>query len=140
MRTYPLLALQRYEDAIRSCDKALELNRNAGAATPHSRLVSLRGYALARMGRAAEAERALASLRQVERQQYVPPHNEALILHALGRSNEALARLRDAVDVRDVTLTMVGVDPKWDELRELPEFRSLMARVNLLEVSDRARR
>ena len=70
----------------------------------------------------------------------VPPHNEALILHALGRSQEALARLRDAVDVRDVTLTMVGVDPKWDELRELPEFRSLMARVNLLEVSDRARR
>ena len=69
MRTYPLLALQRYEDAIRSCDQALELNRNAGATTPHSRLVSLRGYALARMGRMADAERALASLRQEERQQ-----------------------------------------------------------------------
>ena len=140
MRTYPLLALQRYEDAIRSCDQALELNRKAGAATPHSRVVSLRGYALARMGRTAEAEQALADLGRQGRQEYVPPHHEALILHALGRDHEALARLQYAVEVRDVAMTMVGVDPKWDQLRTSPDFRSLMARVNLLEVSDRARR
>jgi serine/threonine-protein kinase len=140
MRTYPLMALQRYEDAIRACDQALELNRQAGATTIHSRLASLRGYALARMGRVADAEQALAILSRQGRDRYVPPHHEALLLHALGRDREALARLQDAVEVRDSMLILVGVDPKWDGLRDAPEFRAVMARVNLLEVSDRARR
>jgi hypothetical protein len=44
------------------------------------------------------------------------------------------------VDSRDLFVTFVGVDPKWDELRDVPEFRTLMARANLLDVSDQARR
>jgi hypothetical protein len=52
---------------------------------------------------------------------------------------EALASLRDAVDGRDLFVTFVGVDPKWDGLRDVPAFRTLVARASLLEVSDRAR-
>ena len=141
MRAYPLMALNRYQDAILSCDKALELHRNlAGSGRPHSFTLALRGYALARMGRTADAELVLAQLRAQAREQYVPPHHEALLLHALGQREPALARLRDAVDTRDMFVTFVGVDSKWDELRDLPEFRNLMSRANLLAVSDGARR
>jgi hypothetical protein len=41
------------------------------------------------------------------------------------------------VDARDPALTFLGVDPKWDELRGLPSFQTLLSRVNLLEVSNR---
>lgn len=140
MRTYPLIALHRYEEAIRSSDEALDLHRRMGASTPHSLMVALRGYALARLGRTAEAEAVLAALRAQRQQQYVPPHHDALLLHALGRDDEALQRLRDAVDGRDMFVTFVGVDPKWDALRDRPEFRALVARASLLDVSERARR
>jgi hypothetical protein len=39
-----------------------------------------------------------------------------------------------------VCVTFLGVDPKWDGLRDSPEFQHLLSRVNLLEVSDRIRR
>ena len=141
MRAYPLLALGRYADAIRSCETALEINRKlAGSAMPHSFTVALRGYGLARMGRTADAEAVLANLRTRARDHYVPPHHIALLLHAVGRNEEALARLSDAVNSRDLFVTFLGVDPKWDELRDAPAFRTLVARANLLDVSDRARR
>lgn len=141
MRVYPLIALERYDQAVQECDTALELNRRVGRPVrPHSYTLALRGYALARRGRTAEAELVLTTLREQSREQYVPPHHEALLLHALGRDEEALARLRDAVDGRDLFVTFTGVDPKWDGLRDVTAFRSLMARANLLEVSDRSRR
>jgi tetratricopeptide (TPR) repeat protein len=141
MRTYPLIALGRYEEAVQECDTALDLNsRVAGPDRPHSYTLALRGYAMARMGRTTEAERVLTILREQSREQYVSPHHEALLLHALGRNEEALIRLGDAVDGRDLFVTFAGVDPKWDGLRNVPAFRALMARANLLDVSDRARR
>ena len=62
------------------------------------------------------------------------------MLHALGRDDEALDRLRAAIDARDLFVTFLGVDSKWDGLRDSPVFRALLSRVNLLEVSDRSRR
>jgi hypothetical protein len=41
------------------------------------------------------------------------------------------------VDVRDVRVTRLGVDPKWDELRGSASFQALLARIHLLEVSNR---
>jgi eukaryotic-like serine/threonine-protein kinase len=135
MRIYPLMALGRYADAIRACEKAVELGRALGAPAPHSFPVALRGHALARMGRLTEAEEALESLRQQAARRFVPPHHEALLLHALGRDDEALGRLRAAVEAKDLFVTFLGVDPKWDGLRDKPEFRDVLRRVHLLEVS-----
>jgi TolB-like protein/Flp pilus assembly protein TadD len=141
MRAYALLALGRYEEAIRECAVSLELTRGLdNSAKPYSWLIALHGYALARMGRPREAVTTLAQLRSQARAQYVPPHHEALLLHALGRDDEALERLRASVDGRDVFATFLGVDPKWDALRDVPAFRDLVSRVNLLDASDRARR
>jgi tetratricopeptide (TPR) repeat protein len=99
---------------------------------------ALRGYALAMAGRRAEAVAILDAIRSIERETYVPPTHVALVLHGLGRNEEALEQLGRAVDVRDPALTFLGVDPKWDELREWPSFQALVSRVNLLDVSNGA--
>jgi tetratricopeptide (TPR) repeat protein len=143
IRVYPLLALGRYEDAIRDCERSIELQLAPdvpGAARPHSFPLALKGYALARLGRRAAAETVLAELRSQAGDGYVPPHHEALLLHALGRDEEALARLRAGVEERDLFVTWLGVDPKWDDLRRTPAFRDVLKAVHLLEVSDRTLR
>ncbi len=140
-RAFVSLMLRRYDDAMTDCTQVLDIRSSIdGSARPFSMALAVHGYALARMGRQAEADALLARLRAQSREQYVAPHHEALVLHALGRDEEALCRLRQAVDVRDVYVTFLGVDPKWDRLRGSPEFRDLLARVNLLDVSDRIHR
>jgi hypothetical protein len=61
------------------------------------------------------------------------------VLHALGREEEALEQLGEAIEDRDVFVTFLGVDPKWDDLRRSPAFREVLSRANLLEVSDAIR-
>lgn len=141
MRAYPLISLGRYDEAIGACDRALELE----ASMPRSASVAakvfpraLRGYALARAGRRAEAEAILDSIRILDRETYVPPTHVALVLHGLGRDEAALEQLGRAVEAHDPAVTFLGVDPKWDDLRGSPPFQALVARVNLLDVSNRA--
>jgi tetratricopeptide (TPR) repeat protein len=140
MRAYPLIALRRYDEAVRSCDIAIELEARIprfGSVPVRVFPSALRAYALARAGRRAEAEAALERIRRLERETRVRPANVALVLHGLGRDDEALHELGRAVDGRDPALTFLGVDPKWDELRSSPSFQALMSRVHLLEVSNR---
>lgn len=145
MRTYPLLALGRYDEAVDECNRATELRRQVD---PSERLyawaLALKGYALARSGRRTGAETLLAQLqREAEQPEgtdaYVTRYGEALILHGLGRDDEALRRLTDAVDRREHRVAFLGVDPKWDGLRDSPAFQDLLARVNLLDVSNARR-
>jgi hypothetical protein len=140
MRAYPLIALRRYDEAIRECDIARELEDRIPRFGPVGARVfpsALRAYALARAGRRAEAEAALERIRRQERETRVRPIHVALVLHGLGRDGEALDELSRAVDGRDPAVTFLGVDPKWDGLRTSPSFQELLSRVNLLEVSNR---
>jgi len=142
MRAYPLVALGRYDEAIRECDLAIELEAGisfVAGVGPRVFPSALRGYALARAGRRAEAEAILEGIHGRARELYVKPVHLALVLRGLGRDDEALAQLRRAVEVRDMALTFLGVDPKWDELRGSPSFQAVLARVNLLDVSNRVR-
>lgn len=142
MRAYSLLALGRYEEAIREIDIARELEGaipRPPSVGPYVFTRALRGYALAKNGRRAEAEAMLQGIRGQARDRYVPPQHIALVLHALGRDDEALEQLGRGVDVRDPYMTFLGVDPKWDQLRGSPSFQAVLSRVNLLEVSNRVR-
>jgi TolB-like protein/tetratricopeptide (TPR) repeat protein len=140
-RVYALIALADYRDAVRGCDRVLELRHALDSvAPPYPHLLALKAYALAGLGRLLEAETLLADIQAQPDKQYPSAHSEALVLHALGRDDEALARLHDAVDAREVFVTFLGVDHKWDSLRTSPEFKQLLSQVNLLDVSDRAGR
>ena len=72
-------------------------------------------------------------------QVYVPPSRKALLLHALGRDDEAFAQLRKAVEVRDVLVTFLGVSPLWDDLRGTRAFQEVLKQANLFEVSESVR-
>jgi hypothetical protein len=55
----------------------------------------------------------------------------AIVHHGLGEREEALAWLEQAFEGRDVLLTFVAVDTKWDALRSDQRFVSLLERLNL---------
>jgi tetratricopeptide (TPR) repeat protein len=140
MRAYPLLALGRYDEAIRECDIADELEAaipRSGSVGPRLFPSSLRGYALARLGRRSEAEAMLERIRRQGRERWANPLFAALVLHGLDRTDEAIQELSRAVDVRSASVTFLGADPKWDELRTSPAFQALLSRANLLDVSNR---
>jgi tetratricopeptide (TPR) repeat protein/TolB-like protein len=125
-RIWTLLALGRYDDALEQCEPMLSERRPDPLFGP----LEMKGVALARLGRRGDAAAVLAELQARQR-------NPAIVLHALGRHDEALAELSRAVDSRDVAATFLGVDPRWDGLRRNPVFVALLSRVRLLEASNR---
>jgi serine/threonine-protein kinase len=58
----------------------------------------------------------------------VPPYAFALVFAGLGRREAALEWLERAYEVRDVHLTFLPADPKWDPFKEDPRFQALLAR------------
>jgi eukaryotic-like serine/threonine-protein kinase len=138
MKLMALIELGRYDEAVREADAVETLLRSSGSQPKAWMFAGLKGYALARAGRLAEAKE-LLDLIQRER---AGGHDvaEALILHAMGRDQEAIARIRHTIDDRDMSATFLGMHPWWDSLRNVPEFRDLLRQTNLLEVSDRTAR
>ena len=127
-RVWTLIALERYNDSLEAADRAhlLRPGPEGSAMGP----LAMKGYALVRMGRRREAEAMIETIR-------ADRSSPAILLHALGRSDEALAQLRAAVDERSVSVTFLGVDPRWDDLRDSPGFQDVLASANLLDVSKR---
>ena len=94
----------------------------------NSKPISTRGYVLARQGRRQEAREVIAMLQDVGRHRYVPPYATALIHAGLDEPEAVFASLEQALVARDVHLVFLPVDPKWNGLRDYPEFQSLLAR------------
>ena len=94
----------------------------------NSKTLSLRGYLLAKTGKASEAREVLATLDGAAHQRYVPPYASALVYAGLGDREAVFARLEDAYAAHDVHLTLLGVDSKWDPYRTDPRFAALVAR------------
>ena len=57
----------------------------------------------------------------------------AYILAALGRRDEALTRLEQAVDEHSSRILWLRVDPRVDSLRRHPRFTTLLARIGWLD-------
>ncbi len=108
---------------------ALEaLNRAGRFGGGNSKVVALRGYVLAKVGRTREAEEALDTLKAIAGERYVPPYAMALVQAGVGRFAAALESLELACDVRDVHLAFLPIDAKWDALRTRSRFIALLAR------------
>jgi eukaryotic-like serine/threonine-protein kinase len=138
MKLMALIELGRYDDAVREADAVAALLRSSGSQPKAWMFAGLKGYALARAGRQPEAEELLEL---IQRERASGHHvGEALILHATGRHQEAIARLRRTIDEREMSATFLGVHPWWDGLRQVPDFRDLLRETNLLEVSERTAR
>jgi hypothetical protein len=62
---------------------------------------------------------------------YIPPVNIALVYNALGRRDEALRALNQACEERDVRLSLLKVEPRWDSCRADPRFLAILKRIGL---------
>jgi TolB-like protein/DNA-binding winged helix-turn-helix (wHTH) protein/Flp pilus assembly protein TadD len=94
----------------------------------NSKAISLRGYILARNGRAGEAREVLRTLETETGERYVPPYAMALVHAGLGDREAVFAWLEKAYAARDVHLIYLPVDAKWDPYRGDPRFAALLAR------------
>lgn len=94
----------------------------------NSKAVSLKGYLLAKAGRATEARQVLKVMEDDARERYVPPYAMALVHAGLGETDEVFAWLEKAYATHDVHLIYLPVDPKWDPYRTDPRFVLLVNR------------
>ena len=113
-----------YSEAIAEAIKARDFSGG------HSEAVAHLVYALAKSGRREEAQAALNELnKRVAEGRYVPPYNLALAYYGLGETDEAIAWLEKGFRQRDVRMTFLKVDPKWNDLRTDPRFTDIERRV-----------
>jgi DNA-binding winged helix-turn-helix (wHTH) protein/Flp pilus assembly protein TadD len=107
--------------------QALDALNNAGRfCGGNSKVVSLRGYLIAKLNKTAEALEVLNTLGAIARDRYVPPYAMALVHLGLDQRDQALDFLRRAYAVHDVHLAFLTVDPKWDPYRTDARFIELL--------------
>jgi tetratricopeptide (TPR) repeat protein len=119
--------LGRYQEALNAFRRAEEFS--GGLSEP----ISLAAYAYAVSGQRQQAEHTLNAMLAASKTRYVPPYNIAMVYQGLGNSDEALKWLEKAYVERDVFMIFLGVDAKWDPLRNDPRFISLLKRMNLVK-------
>ena len=119
-----MLASRRgeHEAALEHFERANTIHRSAWA-------LSHIGYTLARLGRRAEAEKALAELGTRAGGKLAPNYYQAVVLAALGEKDRAFAARARAE--RAPFLIWLGVDYRWDDLRGDPRFAALMREMHL---------
>lgn len=119
----------KYDDAIRALRKAASTGGNT--TEPITQL----GYALARSGKQEEARQTLEDLTSLGAKFYVPSYSFAMIYNGLGEEDQALRYLEKSLDEREVQITFIKIDARWDALRNNPRFLTLIHRVGFDNVN-----
>ncbi len=120
------LHMGKQEDALGEFETALKLS---GAGDTDLQLDL--GFAYAVSGKRDKARRILASLEKLHEQGVVPSGSVAMLLGALGETNEAFAWLEKAYRERDPQLTYLRAGRRFEPLRKDPRFEQLVRRVGL---------
>jgi TolB-like protein/Tfp pilus assembly protein PilF len=110
---------------------ALEALSRGGVGAENSKVISLRGYVLAKMGRVNEARAVLKTLEALACERYMPACSMAMVHTGLGEFDSAFAWLERAVEEHDVHLSSLPADAKWDGLRGDARFREILRRCGL---------
>ncbi len=117
--------LRMFDQARAAYQRAFELGSG------NTEAIAFRGHILAQLGERAKAEEAIRILTELSKQRYVPPYNIAMVHAGLGEVDAALGWLEKAYATRDVRLTFLAVEPKWDAMRGEPRFQALLKRLAL---------
>jgi DNA-binding winged helix-turn-helix (wHTH) protein/TolB-like protein/Flp pilus assembly protein TadD len=121
-------ALERqglYEDALKELGIAVALSGE----TP--RMLASMGYIYAVSGNQVKALQTLEKLNRRARQGYVSPYHPAMIYAGLGNKEKALELLEQAYQERFGLLVYLKIEPRFDGLREEPQFKDLLRRIGL---------
>jgi tetratricopeptide (TPR) repeat protein len=116
---------QNYSRAFAEFTKAKDLSHG------NSEAIGSIGYVAALAGDKTKALAVVDELKARSTQSYIPPCNIALVYNGLGDQSEAVRWLEKAVDERDVRLTLLKVDPRWDSFRSNPQFVGILKRISL---------
>jgi DNA-binding winged helix-turn-helix (wHTH) protein/Tfp pilus assembly protein PilF len=115
-------------------EQALEALGHAGQKSGgNSKVLSLRGYLFARLGRKKEAEEVLSTLQAISRERYVPPYASALIYAGLEQPELALEWLGRGLETHDVHLAFLTIDPKWDNFRSDSRFQAMVRQCRFMD-------
>ena len=93
--------------------------------------VAAEGYVHAQLARQHEAEDAIARMDSASKSRYVTSYAVALVHAGLGRRGKTFELLRKAVNERTHWLVWLNRDPRWDPVRQDPEFAELVRTVGL---------
>jgi TolB-like protein/Tfp pilus assembly protein PilF len=116
-----------HEDAIRLSESIL-------ASEPDNQLMLMNaGYAYARSGRPAEAQRILGRFRKLAQSQYVVSYCLAVIHAGQGDKDAAFRELDRSFEQREWWLTRLKVDPLMDSLRDDRRFGAMLKRLGIPE-------
>jgi serine/threonine-protein kinase len=111
--------------AIAQFERAVQLSNSAAENE------ALLATAYAVTGRRAEARRLATRLGPGETGGYVPAVALGAVHLALGDADSALSWLRRGFELNDTDLKYLKVDPRFDGLRERPEFQRMLAELQL---------
>jgi pentatricopeptide repeat protein len=113
-----------YTEAIAGATKARNLSGGA-----NTEVIALIIYALAKSGKIEEARSMMSELKRLAAKRYIPPYHFALAYNGLGKTDETFAWLEKAFQVRDIKLTFLKVEPKWNNLRADPRFNEIIRKI-----------
>ena len=91
------------------------------------------GFGYARGGRTNDAQTVLGRLLEFQQRGYDQRLDIALVQHALGDDEQALASLEKAWQERAVDLERLNWDPLWKNLRTHPRVQAILKKMNLSE-------
>jgi serine/threonine-protein kinase len=114
----------KYEDAIAESRNAVDLSGN------NPWMMAQLGWVYGKSGRIAEARQVLTELTEKSKLQYVRPSMFAQIHMGLGEYDQAFTWLDRGYEERDIWMTILNLDPAFDDLRGDPRFIALIEKVN----------
>ena len=148
-----------YDAALAHCDQAIELNphfphayfilslvqeklgdseealaallRGAQLAPRSPRMIASLGRAQAMAGRREDALRSLAELEELARTRLVASWERAILFLGMRDYDRCFEELQHALQDRFFDLTLLGVDPRFDDVRHDPRFERLLIAVGL---------
>ena len=120
-----------YKEAISELEQAVKLS---GGSTIS---LAMLGQAYASSGMKTEMKAILEKLIERSRNQYVPSYWIALVYVGLGDKDHAIAWLERAFHERSSWLVWAKVEPRFDFIRSDTRFKSILARMKLIEERDR---
>ena len=128
LELHPYLPLGRalYAQALEysgQTEEALKEYRMATMLSPDLPwLRALEAICLVNNRRRADGEAILQELEELRATEYVDAYFQCLLLHALGRTDEAFLELERAINENSAALFVIDVDPRVDPLRADPRF------------------
>jgi len=116
----PYLEKGMYAEAISELETAVRLSGEGTLA------LAMLGHGLGSAGRKEDARKILDRLLERSKTNYVPSYWVAVVYNGFKEKNQVMTWLRRAYDERSSWLVWSNVEPRFDWLRDDPEFSALM--------------